>query len=80
MSAKNSRRKICHLERNTLRQMNFVLAVLSLDICQECAQRGKSVRFVGDYIQNPFTGIPKGKKEMREAEAVTVTLKTILNS
>ena len=34
LSAKNSRRKICHLERNTHRQMDCVLAVLSLDIGQ----------------------------------------------
>jgi hypothetical protein len=38
------------------------------------------VRFVGDYIQHPFTGIPKDKKEKKEAEAVTVTLITILDS
>ena len=38
------------------------------------------MRFVRNYIQHPFTGIPKGKKEMKEAEAVTVTLATILDS
>ena len=55
-------------------------ACLELDICQECVPRGKFVRFVRDYIQHPFTGIPKGKKEMKEVEAVTVTLGTILDS
>ena len=34
LSAQNSRRKISHLERNTHRQMDCVLAVLSLDIGQ----------------------------------------------
>ena len=34
LSAKNSRRRISHLERNTHRQMDCVLAVLSLDIGQ----------------------------------------------
>ena len=79
-SAKNSRGKISHLERNTHRQMDCVLPVLNLDICQECVPRGKFVRFVRDYIQHHFTGIPKGKKEMNEAKAVTVTLVTILDS
>ena len=37
-SAKNSRRKIFHLEMNTHRQMDCVLAFLSLDICQECVR------------------------------------------
>ena len=45
----------------------------------KCVQRGKFVRFEGDYIQHPFTGIPKGKKEMKEAEEVTETLATILD-
>ena len=80
ISAKNSRRKISHLERNTHRQMDCVLAVLSLDICQERVPRGKFGRSARDYIQHPFTGIPKGKKETKEAEAVPVILETILNN
>ena len=65
---------------NTDRQMDCVSAVLSLDICQECVRRRKFVRFVRDYIQHPFTGIPKSKKTRKEEEAVTVTLITILDS
>ena len=80
ISVKNSRRKISHPERNTHRLMDCVLAVLSLDTCQRRVPKGKFVRFVRDYIQHPFTGIPKGKKEMKEAEAATVTLATILDS
>ena len=39
--ATNSRGKISHLQRNTHRQMDCVLPVLNLDICQECVPRGK---------------------------------------
>ena len=38
------------------------------------------MRFVEDNIQHPFMGIPKCKKETKEAETVTVALTTILGS